>query len=61
MNTNTRTQDLIGTMEALRRKGATMTGRRGRHDHDDDNDDDGDDDDDDGDDDDGDVDVEEDK
>ena len=61
MNTNTRTQDLIGTMEALRRKGATMTGRRGRHDHDDDNDDDGDDDDDDGDDDDGDVDVEGDK
>jgi hypothetical protein len=27
-------------MEALRRKGATITGRRGRHDHDDDDDDD---------------------
>ena len=46
MNTNTLTQDLVGTMEALRHKGATMTGRRGRHDHDDDDDDDGDDDDD---------------
>ena len=57
MNTkNTLTQDLVGTMEALRHKGATMTGRRGRHDHDDDDGDDGDDDDEDEDDD-----VEEDK
>lgn len=45
MNKNTLTPDLVGTMEGLKRKGATMTGRRGRHDHGNDDDDDGDDDD----------------